>query len=259
MIGYIYKTTNLINNKIYIGKRQKPKFDANYIGSGKKLKSAIKHYGKEYFKCEVLEWCETVEKLNVQEIFWIRQFNSQDELIGYNISNGGEGGDIFHTLPTETQLKRREQQRQNGHKNKGRCRVYKGSEIKNVWPEELESYLANGWVRGLPPEIAKRQGATRTGRKHSAEWVANQQKSQQKRAANLTAEDRKKRAEATRLQMAALTPEERRALALRGVQGRLKKRGDKKVIWVNKDGIKKYIFEEELSSYLTYGWKRGMK
>ena len=55
MIGYIYKTTNLINNKIYIGKRQKQKFDAGYIGSGKKLKSAIKHYGKNNFKCEIIE------------------------------------------------------------------------------------------------------------------------------------------------------------------------------------------------------------
>ena len=54
-IGYIYKTSNLINNKIYIGKRQKSKFDKYYLGSGKKLKSAIQHYGKENFKCEVIQ------------------------------------------------------------------------------------------------------------------------------------------------------------------------------------------------------------
>ena len=59
--------------------------------------------------------------------------------------------------------------------------------------------------------------------------------------------------------MDALTVEERRELALKGVQGRMAKRGNKKVIWVNKDGIKKYIFEEELPLYLTDGWKRGMK
>lgn len=69
MIGYIYKTMNILNNKIYIGKRQKQKFDTSYIGSGKKLKSAIKHYGKENFNCEIIEWCKTREQLNAREIF----------------------------------------------------------------------------------------------------------------------------------------------------------------------------------------------
>ena len=54
-VGYIYKTTNLVNKKIYIGKRQKSSFDKNYLGSGKKLKSAIMHYGTNAFVCEVLQ------------------------------------------------------------------------------------------------------------------------------------------------------------------------------------------------------------
>jgi hypothetical protein len=48
----IYKTTNLINNKIYIGKSNTNNSD--YLGSGKRLKLAIKKYGKENFKKEML-------------------------------------------------------------------------------------------------------------------------------------------------------------------------------------------------------------
>ena len=40
--GYIYKTTNLINNKIYIGQHKSTEFDANYMGSGIAIKAAFK-------------------------------------------------------------------------------------------------------------------------------------------------------------------------------------------------------------------------
>jgi hypothetical protein len=53
-IGYVYKTTNLNNGRCYIGKRTKPIFDENYFGSGAALQSAIKKYGKENFKVEIL-------------------------------------------------------------------------------------------------------------------------------------------------------------------------------------------------------------
>jgi len=49
----IYKTTNTINGKIYIGKDVKN--DPNYIGSGLYIKNAIKKYGKEHFKKETIE------------------------------------------------------------------------------------------------------------------------------------------------------------------------------------------------------------
>lgn len=48
----IYKTTNLINNKIYVGKDSHN--DSNYFGSGTILVKAIKKYGKENFKKEIL-------------------------------------------------------------------------------------------------------------------------------------------------------------------------------------------------------------
>lgn len=50
----IYKTTNLINGKIYVGLHSTDNIDDGYLGSGWVLKSAIKKYGRENFKREVL-------------------------------------------------------------------------------------------------------------------------------------------------------------------------------------------------------------
>ena len=92
MYGYIYITTNLINNKIYIGKHASPVFEPNkYIGSGKTLLRAIKKYGIENFKNELLCECLTAEELNEKEQYYISLYNSTNKNIGYNIQCGGEG------------------------------------------------------------------------------------------------------------------------------------------------------------------------
>lgn len=54
MYGYIYKTTNLINGKIYVG-QHKGKFDRGYVGSGKILKLALTKYGKQNFLTELID------------------------------------------------------------------------------------------------------------------------------------------------------------------------------------------------------------
>lgn len=90
---YIYKITNKINGKIYIGKHASKR--KNYWGSGKIIKLAIKKYGKDSFSNEIIERCENNKQLNEREIFWIKFFNSTDRRIGYNITNGGDGNDII--------------------------------------------------------------------------------------------------------------------------------------------------------------------
>jgi group I intron endonuclease len=99
----IYKTTNLINGKIYIGKDSRD--DINYLGSGIKLLGAIKKYGKDLFKKEILEVCTTLEHLNDQEIHWISKFNATDPLIGYNIAVGGTGGNTRAGYSQEDNIK----------------------------------------------------------------------------------------------------------------------------------------------------------
>jgi group I intron endonuclease len=87
----IYKTTNKLNGKIYIG--QDKNNNPYYFGSGKKLQSAIHKYGKENFTKEVLEECTDENHMNEREIYWISFYNSKDRKLGYNISEGGKEGD----------------------------------------------------------------------------------------------------------------------------------------------------------------------
>ena len=88
----IYKVTNKINNKIYIGMDSKN--DPNYLGSGLIIKKAVLKYGKDNFIKEIIETCDTKEILSEREIFWINYFNSTNPNIGYNLSEGGKGGNL---------------------------------------------------------------------------------------------------------------------------------------------------------------------
>jgi group I intron endonuclease len=101
---HIYKTTNLINNKIYIG--QEKGNNLNYLGSGKLLQLAINKYGKENFKKEIIQECDNQEELNQAEIYWI---NNSDCLapIGYNICHGNFGGDNFTNNPNKEDIRKK--------------------------------------------------------------------------------------------------------------------------------------------------------
>lgn len=105
---FIYKTTNLVTGLIYVGLHYASKLDDGYIGCGVYcqkdvedclssfyFQNAVKKYGYENFKREILEFCETKEELNEREKFWIRELNSNNIEIGYNLTKGGEGGDIW--------------------------------------------------------------------------------------------------------------------------------------------------------------------
>jgi group I intron endonuclease len=92
---YIYKTTNIITNKIYIGKRvYREKDDDWYLGSGLLLKKSIKKYGRKFFKKEILEWCNSEKELSEREKFWIKYYSATNLKIGYNLSLGGDGGNV---------------------------------------------------------------------------------------------------------------------------------------------------------------------
>lgn len=99
---YIYKITNLINNKIYIGQRSTyvPYEKDLYMGSGIKLGKAKSKYGKDNFKKELIEICKSTEELNEREIFWIKELDSMNPEIGYNLVAGGRYGiKGFKTIP----------------------------------------------------------------------------------------------------------------------------------------------------------------
>ena len=97
-IYFIYKTTNIKNNKIYIG-QHKGFIDDAYLGSGYILKLAIRKHGEAYFKREIIEIVKDKSLLDEREKYYISLYNSTNRKIGYNITKGGGGGDTLTNHP----------------------------------------------------------------------------------------------------------------------------------------------------------------
>jgi len=90
--GFIYITTNLVNNKKYIGKKKFNNRWETYLGSGVLLHKAILKYGKENFKREIIKYSDTTDELNKAEILFITKYEAVNDNSYYNIASGGEGG-----------------------------------------------------------------------------------------------------------------------------------------------------------------------
>jgi len=120
----IYKTTNLINGKFYIGKDKHN--DPKYLGSGKILKQAIKKYGIDNFVKETIEECYDEQQWLEREMYWIGFYNSINE--GYNIALGGNGGDTISNNPNKELIGKRHSEKMKDplvNKNKAKGRIIK--------------------------------------------------------------------------------------------------------------------------------------
>lgn len=170
----IYKTTNLINNKIYVGQ------DKNncpiYLGSGKVLKQAIKKYGIENFKKEILEFCESKEQLNEREIFWIKKLHAGKRGVGYNIAKGGVGGDVFSNKTKKEKEITRKRISITSTKNQADPNYRKRmSEIlKNKYKEDplFKTRVSDGIKLAYKnnPKLSKKLSTAMKKVKHTKEW-----------------------------------------------------------------------------------------
>jgi len=97
---YIYSITDQRNGKLYIGKCQRESYNSlNYYGSGKiisaiKNKHGLKYFTKNILKDNIVSPIELID----QEIHFIKKMNSLFPN-GYNLTEGGEGGDTFSNNP----------------------------------------------------------------------------------------------------------------------------------------------------------------
>lgn len=91
MNKYVYKITNLINNKVYIGQSNNPirrfKEHINGYNYTSLISQAIKKYGENNFYLDILYYGEDY---NNKEKFFIKKYETLNHNKGYNIMEGGE-------------------------------------------------------------------------------------------------------------------------------------------------------------------------
>lgn len=87
MFYTVYRITNLVNGKIYVGKHKTTDLNDGYMGSGKLIRQAISKYGLENFHKEILFVFDNEEEMNAKEAeIVVISENS------YNLTEGGKGG-----------------------------------------------------------------------------------------------------------------------------------------------------------------------
>jgi len=101
MYYFIYETTNIVNQKKYRGYHSTDNIDDGYLGSGVAIKKAIKKYGVDNFKREILEFCKSLDEVLVREKFyvdevWVKSKNN------YNLVLGGKN--IRQTIESRKNL-----------------------------------------------------------------------------------------------------------------------------------------------------------
>lgn len=91
---FIYETTNLINGMKYRGMHKTKNINDNYLGSGVIVRKSIKKYGKENFKREILEFCDSYDDLIELEKKYVNNewVKNRDN---YNAKTGGQSSGIL--------------------------------------------------------------------------------------------------------------------------------------------------------------------
>lgn len=108
----VYKATNRTNGKVYIGKtvrtlqgrwREHVRLSNLNLGCSY-LGAAIRKYGVHAFELEGISEVNSREELSRLEKFYIQQYKSYQKQFGYNLTLGGDGGIICHTLETRRRI-----------------------------------------------------------------------------------------------------------------------------------------------------------
>jgi group I intron endonuclease len=137
----IYKITNTISNKIYIGcasnvrtringhlyDLRKDKHNNSY------LQKAWVKYGEESFIFEMIEECD-ITKLHAKEHYWVNKLNCLDRSIGYNLKPTDPNGCSIHSEETKKKIK--DHHKKNNIKPNAKCyeagKVYNHSELCKI-------------------------------------------------------------------------------------------------------------------------------
>ena len=167
MFYTIYKITNTINSKYYIGKHQTDNLNDDYFGSGKLLKRATEKYGKHNFKKEILHVFDDEEEMNKKE----------KELViiseqTYNLCEGGNGGFSYINSYVYTKEKRQKHNaktaplaakaRNDYIRERRKADPIWAQEYNKKLSKSIKKYFENGGMPGFK------------NKKHTEEWKKEQ-------------------------------------------------------------------------------------
>jgi len=244
MYYYVYQITNLLNDKIYVGKHKSAKHPSEneYYGSGKQITAAIKKYGIENFKKEVLHYCLSLEEMADKEAEVVTEdFVKRPDT--YNMHKGGPGGWDHYNGSKEHS----ENSRRGGKKSATQLNNFIAEQKANNtewWQnwyanvvEQNRNKNNNSWLNISEDEIQRRkkqQSENAIGHKNSQFgkfWISN----------GLTKEVK-------RITINDTIPEG----WVRGKKGHTPKK-----LWVN-NGVKEhYILLEKKQEYVSKGFSSG--
>lgn len=166
---YIYKHTNKINGKIYIGQTKQEPSRRWRNGNGyQKCPSfwrAIEKYGWDNFNHEILEIGSNQEWANERESYWISYYDSINEELGYNIAYGGNN--CMQQLWQNEEYRRKQCQ----SFTEARKRDWSNKEFAQTQLENMKKGIQKAWNDPIWKEnrIQKMLG----DKNSNAKWVQN--------------------------------------------------------------------------------------
>ncbi len=132
----IYKTTNKVNGKFYIGCHKINNLQDSYIGSGDLIIKAIKKYGKEKFKKEIMHLFNSSEQMYDMERLLVNEsFIKREDT--YNVRIGGTGGRIRVDLEYNKNISKGLKKYYKTHFN-----VFKGQHYSEETKEKIGQKIA---------------------------------------------------------------------------------------------------------------------
>ena len=152
----IYKITNKINNKVYVGQAVNLQrrilihlYDYKYNKKNSYFYNSITKYGIENFDVEILiEGKFSKLELNEMEIRFIELFNSTNKLFGYNMTKGGNGGCISRKQSDETKRKISESKKGKKHSGETKQKISK-TKLGSKTSQETKEKMSNS-AKGKP-------------------------------------------------------------------------------------------------------------
>jgi len=136
----VYKLTNMVNGKIYVGQTVLP-LERRWYSHVKKasakssmlISRAIAKHGPQNFLCEILCTTEDKTHLDYLEKLWIKLLDARNTKVGYNLIEGGTGGNIIESLPHKNEIYARRAASNTGKKRSGESKknILNGRKSRN--------------------------------------------------------------------------------------------------------------------------------